>query len=432
MKYKKSFFTNLIAIILVIALSACSSGDESSGVPSDVSENDVSFTVETARQLIEADKKVIEIFACNSLCASDAPVGYKAVSEGHEYRAFDKILSLISSVYAKDGGQTEMLLSYPLESAPSVRNADGVTNVFRHPSVFDDFIATDSVSVADTENENRKSINAKTASGREVTLTAVFENGKWLLEKSLLSVIPSTKAFDKKPLLSDKGSMADFSGNVLVINFFISDKNYTFLNDSDEEEAEFASRVATAVDWLVAETERCGGEVNVTYENADFDHAGNIGNGDLAFDIVFSETGFGTLQKFAEENYDLTQYDNYLFAVCFNKECDNLFKACDGGSTTEIYYGERLFVGTNTTPEDICRMALGVLGAYDYRSGERDKYTESLYQAYFPNDIMAGGTLDKSSVTPVTAYTCGMVEGLPELYQIFINTQDNQEQSEEN
>ncbi len=434
MKSKNIFLTNLILIVLVasvlMSFSACSFGsDESSAVQSDSLDNKA-LTVNAAKDLIEKDKKVIEIFACNSLCSDDAKVEFLPLDDNHEFRDFNKIRELLSSVYSSDGGQIESFLKYPVESAPSVSGVDGITNVFRHPGLgFDDFIVPDSVSVTASDNGATTVIKAKTESGREVELEAVFENEKWLLKNSLLFVLPADNSYDKKLPLSDLGSLSAFSGEVLVINFFISDVNYKF---TDEDEVAFAARVSTAVDYLVSETERLGGEVNVTYDNAYFEHIGNIGNGDLPFDIVFSETGFGTLQNFAEEKYDLSKYDNYFFAVCFNKECENLYKAYEGGDTTEVYFAERLFVGTNTTEADIARMALKLLGAYDYRSGVCDEYTESLYQAYFKNDILSGGSLDESTVSPVTAYCCGMINELPELYHGFIYTQeDNQEQSEE-
>ncbi len=434
MKSKNILITNLILLTLAFAVSlslcACSSDtEESSFTPSETSDEALSRMLEDVKALVERDRKIIEIFACNSLSSFENSVGYVPLSENHEFRDFEKIRELLSSTYAPDGGQIDSFLAYPIANLPAARDVDGVTNVFFHKgSGFSDFIVSDSLSVESTGDEGKALVKAKTVSGREVQLEVVYENGKWLLKKSLLSVLADDKSFDKKLPLSGLGSLSEFSGNVLVINFFISDVNYKF---TDEEEKSFASRVSTAVDYLASEAEKLGGEVNVTYENAYFTHVGNIGNGDLAFDIVFSETGFGTLRKFAEKNYDLSQYDNYFFAVCFNKECENLYKANDGTDTTEVYYGERLFVGSNTTDEDITRMALKLAGAYDYRSGVCDEYTESLYKAYFPNDVFAEGSLDKLTVSPVAAYSCGIVKELPELYQVFIYTQDNQEQSEE-
>ncbi len=434
MKSKNILITNLILLALAFAVSfslcACSSDtEESSFDTSETSDKTVALTLDVAKELVEKDKKIIGIFACNSLSSSETSVGYVPLAENHEFRDFEKIRELLASTYASDSGELDSFLAYPIETLPSVCDKDGVTNVFYHKgSRFDDFAVSDSLSVETSPEDGKSLIKARTVSGREVTFEAVYENEKWLLKNSLLSLIPVDNSCDKEFPLSDSGSLSEFSGNVLVINFFISDVNYKF---TEEEEQSFASRVSTAVDHLASEAEKLGGEVNVTYENAYFTHVGNIGNGDLAFDIVFSETGFGTLRKFAEKNYDLSQYDNYFFAVCFNKECENLYKANDGTDMTEVYYGERLFVGSNTTEEDIARMVLKLAGAYDYRSGVCDEYTESLYKAYFPNDVFSEGALDKSTVSPVTAYSCGIVKELPELYQIFIYTQDNQEQSEE-
>lgn len=430
MKSKKALITNLILLTLAFAISlsfcACSSDtDESSSVQSETSETTSSLTISEALALLNNDRRIIEIFACNSLSSSESAVGYVPLADSHELYGFAKIRELLSSAYAVGNGEIESFLAYPIAEYPSVRDVDGVTNVFFHKGIgFEDFIDTDTVAL--TVHDSKTEIKAKTLSGKDVTLNAVYENGKWLLEKSLLSVLDTDDSFEEKPPLSGLGSLSEFSGNVLVINFFVSDVNYKFTSD---EEKEFASRVSTAVDYLVEEAERLGGEVNVTYENAYFEHIGNIGNGDLAFDIVFSETGFGTLSNFAERHFEnLSEYDNYFFAVCFNKECEPLFKANDGEDTTEVHKGERLFVGSNTTKEDIARMTLQLAGAGNYRFGD---YTEELYYTYFPNDVFSDCPLVESALSPVTAYSCGIINELPELYRYFIYNQDNQEQSEE-
>ncbi len=443
MEYRNFSLTKLISFLLVLALScslfACSDYDEISGETSSRSEmsgNDTSaeqnpeLTVSEAKALIERDKKLIEIFACNALCRDSSSAEYMAVSDS-EFSDFSAIEALLKSTYVlSDDNDAVFFSQYPIADLPSVKNVDGKTYAFYHPnSVFSDFIDMETVYVTDGETDNKKVINAKTLSGVEVVLDACFADGKWLLEHSLRRVYqpeyePCTDSFP----LSNLGSMSSFSGNILVIELFISDNGASFTPEPSDDEVAFHQKIVSAVDYVKSYADVYGTEVNVEFQEAHFEHDGTIGSGDLPFDLVFGETGFGSLQKFTEETIELDGYDNYVFAVCFNKECEPLFKAYENTKETELYYAERMFVGTNTTEPQICASLLSVLGAYSFREGLYDSYTEALYQAYFPYDIMSSETLAGTELTPVAAYSCGITEELKPLYRVFLN---NQEKSEE-
>lgn len=435
MKYNNLRLTKLIILLLATALccSLSSCGDKASDPSgnqfasgSETSSDAGKFvlSLEEAAALVEKDKKVIELFVCNSLCGDKTSAAFVPLSEESEYYEFSAVEALLSSVYLPSGDESEFFLSYPLESAPSLSETEGKTRVFFHPeSGFDDFIDPETVSVEVGKAENEKLVKAKTLSGREVSLTAVYEGGAWYLKNSLFNSNPAeSEKCEKLFPASNSGSLAKLSGRVLVIELFVYDNNASF---TDEEEAAFHTRISSAVDYLASEAERYGGEVEIVYESVYFHHAGTVGNGDLPFDITIGDTGFGTLQKLAESHFDLSGYDSYFFAVCFNRECEPLFKVYDNTDSSEAYFGERLFVGTNTSETVICRNVLSMLGAYDYRSGLCDEYREQLYQAYFPNDVMASEISEGAQMSPVTAYCCGVTDDLDPLYRIFLYEKEN-------
>ena len=135
MKSKKIYFTNLILLLLALTMSvslfACSSDTDGSSVAStDDSDSSKILSTDVAKELVEKDKKIIEIFACNSLCPTATKAEYVSLPNDHELRDFNKIRELISSTYSSDSNSVNFLMSYPLESVPSVREVDGVTNVF--------------------------------------------------------------------------------------------------------------------------------------------------------------------------------------------------------------------------------------------------------------------------------------------------------------
>ncbi|MBQ4316781.1 MAG: hypothetical protein IJC20_00900 [Clostridia bacterium] len=407
----------------MLTFASCKDGEEN-GSERDLSSqesvtesiDESAFDVDDAIRLVELDKTVIDMFINNSLC-DDKSVESVAVTSG-EYVNFDAVESLLDSVYIANGNNKETFLAYPEGHTPSVSNVDGKTFVFNHiGSKYDDFIVTSSVTVSETENENEMIITAKTESGKDVELKAVCENENWLLESSLYLVnkVETSKTDSKFPL-SDYGSFMKFSGKVLVIELFVSDSASGF---TSVEEKEYHSRIEKAFNYITEQAETYGKEVTVDYKSTYFEHFGTIGPNVIDFDIVFAETGFGTLQKFADANCDLAAYDNYVFVVCMDKDIKATFSCYDGSDRTQIYFAERAVIGRNSTDVEICVSVLRLLGAYGFDEGICDEYTESLYNAYFPYDIMVSGSLTFSKMSPVTAFACGITDELDPLYRVF-------------
>ncbi len=426
MKYNYySSLQKIIALLLVclfpLVLSACNGEDTDENETSSAeSLEDSLLSTEDAVALIELDKTITDIFINNSLCDNKSSVAKAVAVTSGDYVSFSAIEALLDSAYTASGGNKDMFLSYPegYSHTPSVSDVDGTTYVFNHiGSSYKDFIVTSTVSVSNTDNENEQIITAQTESGKSVELKAVFENDKWRLESGIFAVSQDdvTECESRFPL-SHYGSFMDLSGNILVIELYVSDLESGF---TSIEESGFHRRIKNAFDYMTEQAKGYGREVTVTYESAYFDHYGTLGVRALDFDIVFAETGFGTLQNFADVNFDLAAYDNYVFVVCLDKNVDVSYACYNGTDETQLYFAERVIMGKNTTDAEVCVSALGLLGAYGFDEGKCDEYTESLYGFYFPYDIMVSKKLSSSTFSPVTAFACGITDKLDPFYRVF-------------
>ncbi len=406
----------LVAAFCLIFV-GCNGDSEISSEPStESSEITCPLGVMEALELIARDKLVTDIFINNSLCESVSAESV-ALTSG-EYADFSEIEKLLSSTYTASGKSIDYFKSYPEGHTPSVTGIDGKTFVFNHiGSGFDDFIDRNSVETISTEDESRVQISAKTQSGREVTLFAVYENGAWLLETGVYMTAHEESELENSFPLSKLGSFMEFKGEILVIEFFISDNVFDFDNETEDA---FHKRIESAFDYISEQSESYGNKVNITYQRARFDHAGVLGTRGLDFDIMFAETGFGSLVKFADANFDLAAYDNYVFAVCINNDSAVSHNGYEGTDETQLYFGERVIVGRDTTDVEICVSVLKLLGAYGYDEEKADADIELLYRTYFPHDIMVSESLAYSVMSPVTAYACGITDELSGLYRVFM------------
>lgn len=411
----------ILALALGFCLCACNGGNDaesSSYAESSEPEKEALLTVESATSLIKNDKLLTDIFVNNMLCDT---IGFTEeltiLPSRNNYSDYSLIEELIADTYSASGEYASTLTSYPAGHTPAVTGIEGRTYVFNHlGSKYDDFVSDSDITVKVTDDENICQIVGKTKSGKEISFTAVRENEKWLLEKGIFGINPDESEFDKTFANSQLGSFMSYSGNILVIQLFVSDKESSF---TKEDEAAFHEKLEYAFGYISEESEKFGNEVNITYGSAYFEHENVLGTRGLDFDIVFAETGFGSLQSFAEANFDLTGYDNYVFAVCLNKELEISYELYDGSKETRLYFAERVIMGNNTDEPSICVSMLKLLGAYAYDEEVCDKETEALFREYFPNDIMVSESLSFSEMSPVTAYACGITDKLPTLYRIF-------------
>ncbi len=423
MKYNKhTSLKNLISILLVcllvLGMSSCdSTSEEEISFIEEVLPQTDEFTLETAKTLVKRDRLVTDMFVNNSLCFGKT-ADYVAVDSANSYSSFKKLGTLLGNTYSEAGGTAKKLFAYPNEELPSVKGIEGMTYVFNHAgSYFDGYAVESSLAVKDTENPDKKLISAQTEDGNEIEFTAVRENGKWVLQQGIYALNPQAEVqFTKKFKNALLGSFSEFSGDILVIELFVLDKQTDF---TAEKEELYHKKLENAFGYILEQAEGCGIEANITYERIYYEHSGILGTRPLDFDIVFAETGFGTLERFAEENYDLSAYDNYVFAVCLDKEVQTSHALYKGTKETEAYIGERVIFGSNAREEDISVSLLSLIGAYGYDEGVCDEYTETLYRKYFPNDIMVSKSYENSEMSPVTAYACGFTDDLSPLYQVF-------------
>lgn len=443
MKYlKNKHFTKLISIFtfiaLVFSLCACNGGGSESSLSdvSDVTSEEESFELpefseeelppedgvlsrEEAVALLEADMCVTDMFVNHSLCEDGVlSVEYQKLPADNEYVNFESVRSLLRNTYSSQGGCIEEFLNYPQGLPPSVTEENGRTQVFRHPfERYDDTVYPETASVIDTENANEKLITATTRYSSTVTYKAVLEDGKWRLYEGLFRLKPiEDEGFTKRFPCTGIGSFGTLSGELLVIELFVSDNASEF---TSEEEEEYHGRISTAVNYLVDTATAYGKTLSPTYKKAYFDHDGTIGSRPLDFDIVFADTGFGALKNFAEANYDISQYDNYVFVVCLDKNISTSYNAYADTDQTRLYFGERVIIGNQAPSAEVCVSMFGLLGAYSYDQGLCDEYTEALYRSYYKNDIMVSESLAFSKLSPVTAYACGLTESLDRFNSIF-------------
>lgn len=426
MKYIKKFSTNLIsfvlAFVLLFSMSSCSDENVEESISDfyESSENsdvisETTFDSETALKLVENDRKVTEIFICNALCDDTMKntAEYSLVSNG-EYSEYVSIEALLDSTYLQQSGEIGFFKSYPLNTAPSVKNQNGKTAVLYHSGIgYTDFIDTTTITVCDTERDDEKLIKAKSLSGKSVELKAVFSNEQWLLERGIFKMNPvHVGSFDGKSPFSKLGSASSFSNDILVIELFISDRESGF---SKEEEEQFHEKISSSVDFLAKKSEEYGNEINITYEKMYFDHENTLENSVIHLDIMLAETGFGTLEEFAKASFNIYQYDNYFFVVCLNKEFDSSAGIYDGTDNTNFYRAERAVVGKDFSQNELCKSVLEIFGNMSF-----DGYFGQLYKTYFPNAVELSNDLDGSTVSPITAFCCGFLKDLASVYHIFL------------
>lgn len=431
MEYNKYFSTKktillLLAFLVSLSLFACKS--EESNESTEASETESSApgvsVIDELAELLDRDREVIEMFVCNSLCENKTTATAQKVSADSKYASFSAVESLLYETYSEESGSADHFLSYPSVGENALSDKNGATYAFFHAgSGFDDFADTSSISLYPSEDPDICGFSVKTASGRTAELKAIRQNDGWVLEKSLFEVLPdNSEKIDEVFPLSNLGSFSEFKGKILVIELFFSDNSSKF---TSAQEDEFHSVIESAVSYLSSEAEGYGSEVIVDYERAYFNHQGVLGEHNMAFDIMFAETGFGTLEKFAERNYDIDQYDNYVFVVCLNKNqetvCNSYNPVSENHESTDLYYAERVFIGKESTDTEVCRALLSMLGADSVYPVESNEYLNGLYRSYFPNDILLSRHLDGASMSPVVAYACGITSGLDRLFRPFID-----------
>ena len=136
--------------------------------------------------LVEEDSRIISLFLLGEV-APDVPADYSyyLLPESSEYRRYDALVDLLSSVYSPDSDVIDRLLTYPT-AAGAIIKVDGDDTVICKTYL------PDYTLVPDTENADfveSDAFHAKftvpASDGREYTFTAAKHDGEWFLENSL-------------------------------------------------------------------------------------------------------------------------------------------------------------------------------------------------------------------------------------------------------
>lgn len=405
-------------LVFSLLLVSCGGEEETSDVSEEIKTPEL--TADEAVKLLENDAEITDIFVNNSLASGKTKPAYTPVS-GTKYYFFSEIEALLDSTYLKTSEAKSFYLAYPFKDTPSVKNVDGISNVFPHlGSSFDDKAVLSSVEVEKTDDLTVCFIKTVTESGIKFNLKAVYDE-KWLLEKGVyLSMPRSDDHYGKRFENSNLGSFINFSGKILVIEFFISDAEDKF---DDAAEDAYHGKIEKAFDFLKAASDSFGGDASIDYKRIYYETSATFSARDLDFDLLITKTGFGDLMTFAEQNYDLDEYDNYVFAVCMNKDpvSDPTFASrYEETPSTEAYFAERVCLTNASDENEICSSLLWLLGVPDMIEDTVGKDLASLYETYFPKDFTLIKNVAVSELSPLTAYACGMTDDLKPIYRVFV------------
>ncbi|MBO4452692.1 MAG: hypothetical protein J5793_02035 [Clostridia bacterium] len=425
----KKYAALFVLIALVFSLASCANGGDGdtsddpaqysggNGQASDPESVIPELDRDTALALVAADREITDLFMNNRL-ASPGYTHSTKVTIGTGYYYYAPIEELFASTYLPTGPAKEFFESYPGYGEPAVSNKDGYTYSFYHPgSGFDGFLDETVIVVRPGEQPDRRIIRSATLSGVRVTLDCVYHEGKWLLEKGLYLSLPEESDFcDAEYPGSRLGSLSEFSGNILAVELYVSDDESGF--DKEKEEL-YSSKIDTALDYLVSEASRYGEAPVIDRAKAYFDHKGALGTGMYDLDIMFASTSLGTLDGLVKKQFDTEGYDGYLVFVCLDKEVPTYFDRYEGTSSTEIYYAERVIIGSGSEVSDIALGVLGLLGASDFGTDYCEEDISKIFGVYFPDEIMLTKDITNGHVSPVNAFICGMTDGLEKLLRAF-------------
>ena len=216
--------------------------------------------------LVEEDSRIISLFLLGEV-APDVPADYSyyLLPESSEYRRYDALVDLLSSVYSPDSDVIDRLLTYPT-AAGAIIKVDGDDTVICKTYL------PDYTLVPDTENADfveSDAFHAKftvpASDGREYTFTAAKHDGEWLLENSLFLLWLDGRSDVKwedsglKPG-QNEGSAKRLTGKCLVINLFIDDAVSKWSDDDIEGALAF---VNAGTDFISAQAEAYGADLSL-------------------------------------------------------------------------------------------------------------------------------------------------------------------------
>lgn len=403
------------ALALCFLLFAC--GGEPEPVSMEESKYPPELTVEEAAALLEADRIITDIYV-NSALSSVKEAKLVPANGNPDYADYENITALVGATYLPEGGTPAFLRQWPGTGTPAITESGGKTMTFYHAgSSFTEKALPETIEIEQNDGESVCYINCDTESGQKVSLACRFSRGKWVLEKGLMRTLPEESDFCALGFpYTGMGSMKAFAGRILAVELYISDDEYTF---DPAAEAQCSANIGKALDYLTAQAEDYGGAPEVTVEKFYFEHRGTLTVHNYNIDIMFASTVLESLEKTLKDNFDTDKYDNYVVFICLGKDIEPRAQRYEQTAETEIFYPERIIMTPNTTPSEIALAAMELLGAFAFDSENGGSYRAALFRDYFPEEVLLTKDIETGSVSPVTAFRCGMTNRLAPLYRAF-------------
>ena len=403
------------AFALFFLLSAC--GGEPEPVSEEESQYPPELTVSEAAALVESDRIITDIFV-NSALSSVKEAKTVPANANPEYADYENIAGLLGATYLPEGGTPAFFRQWPGVGTPAITAVAGKTMTFYHAgSSFTEKVVPETVEVEQTAGESICFINCETESGQKVALQCRFSRGKWVLEKGLMRTLPEESDFCALSFpLTGIGSMKSFAGSILAVEMYISDDEFKF---DPAYESVCSENIDKALDYLTAEAAKYGGAPAITKEKFYFEHRGVLSVHNYNIDIMFASTVLESIEKTLGENFNTAKYDNYVVFICLGKDIEVRAQRYEQTVDTEIFYPERVILTPASTPSEIALAVLELLGAFPFDAENGGDYRTELFGQYFPDDILLARDIGTGSVSPVTAFRCGMTNRLAPLYRAF-------------
>ncbi len=385
--------------------------------------------------LVEEDSRIISLFLLGEV-APDVPADYSyyLLPESSEYRRYDALVDLLSSVYSPDSDVIDRLLTYPT-AAGAIIKVDGDDTVICKTYL------PDYTLVPDTENADfveSDAFHAKftvpTSDGREYTFTAAKHDGEWFLENSLFLLWLDGRSDVKwedsglKPG-QNEGSAKRLTGKCLVINLFIDDAVSKWSDDDIEGTLAF---VNAGTDFISAQAEAYGADLslyvtdkrssvylktsrNITTSMEDY----------LWIELLFADTTYRNLEGCVSSYFDLDEYDNWCVLLHINKMGRSYALACNSTFYDyNIYSSERavMYYSTDTdytyysVAGTYAHELLHLFGAGDLYDNFISPDAAEALEHFYPNAIMSvvGNDMEMFGICPYTAYLIGWIDSIPE------------------
>lgn len=434
----KKIFSFIFIFVLILA--GCSSDDgNASFVPESIENSDIhsdidiskqsnEMLLETAKQLIESDKLVTELFVGGMLAKLVDVKGRNSIdfipAAGSEYEDFYTIEKLLTSTYSVSGGTITKFLTFPKYGNRSILSVDGKTYFTFHYTENLKGIDTDSITLSDGSSDNEKIITAG-----EYTVSMVYDGSAWLLEDSIYFLYKEQQESVESELVfpsMNKGSAAALSGKILVAEIFVSEKKTSF---TDEKKENYLSKIEESFDYISKAAEAYEGSFTVDYKQFSFTHKTKIDfalDEPYAFDFVLAETSYENLDKYIKSNIDILNYDGYLVIICADKAGRGYAQPYVEGEP-DVIKSERCVLFSSDDTAGLTKNILTLFGAEQ----QTDEYQKKLMESYCKNEIMTASSIQEAVLSELTAYQVGLTKQLNRQFYAFADINETDESKTE-